>query len=369
MGLKALKDFRTLLPNSQHVLLVEPNMFHAEILPGFCRYIVELGYVPIVILRRVNYESDVFCRFPDHDTPKRYCMSPLTMRLALRCKTAKSAKLIFLASFTFGQPFGFWGPFTRYLGYVPQGTAGVVAVEHCLEHVAPFIDRHEVDLDRLFLLRAARYRDRTISALNPHYFGKVDAKPLGHPAVFISVGSSVDRKKGLADLVAAVRELEAEGFSSFSVLIVGKHEVPQALLPLPRQIRMLGRLCFAELFSAMENSDFYLPLLDPTNQEHECYLEGKTSGSHQLILGFSKVPLVHKALAAAYGYASDCAVEYESGSLGVGMRQALAMHPDEYEQRRGKVQELAAATHRNSLAALQRILSAPSSQTSIAPQS
>lgn len=48
---------------------------------------------------------------------------------------------------------------------------------------------------------------------------------------------------------------------------------------------MRGRLSYKEMFTAMEEADFFLCLLDPENPAHERYISTGTSGGFQLIYG------------------------------------------------------------------------------------
>jgi hypothetical protein len=82
----------------------------------------------------------------------------------------------------------------------------------------------------------------------------------------------------------------------------------------------------------MRNTDFFLTLLDPDNPDHDRYITHGTSGSFQLIYGFSKPCLIVEKFAEVYGFTLDNAIIYKDNKyLGLAMQKAIDMSGDEYE--------------------------------------
>ncbi len=61
-----------------------------------------------------------------------------------------------------------------------------------------------------------------------------------------------------------------------------------------------GHLDFDEMYNCVEHADFYMPLLDADNPDHERYIRTQVTGSMQLVYGFACVPVVDKKFADFY---------------------------------------------------------------------
>jgi hypothetical protein len=105
----------------------------------------------------------------------------------------------------------------------------------------------------------------------------------------------------------------------------------------------------------MRKSDFLLSLLDPDNPDHNRYITLGTSGSFQLIYGFSKPCLIAEKFAAVYGFSSENAVVYkENKELGAAMLKAMDMKEDEYGSIRKNLIALSDDIYQRSLENLKR---------------
>lgn len=339
--------------DSKTVLLVEPNPYHSEILPGFCKYFQDLGYEVVVFCRHANVRDDAFCRSPAR--PRRLVFSPTTMRWALRRRKVGSFDFVlFTSNQFFSQDVRFWGEYIVYLGFVPRPRYGVFYVEHTFHPERKGLVNDTRDL---FLLTSDCHNGLSLPMLNPHYFGDVKQTSLNKgKRIFISVGGITSKNRNTTLLFDAVRELEKR--YAFEVWLVGFAKESSLLESLPGSVRILGRLPFEEMFQCIEKSDFFLPLLDPANDSQRRYLRGKSSGSRQLILGFAKVPVIHSAFAKAYGFSERDSILHGEGGFAEAMERALALSEDEYASRRKGLQALAAAVYQESLANLDRCLKA-----------
>lgn len=105
---------------------------------------------------------------------------------------------------------------------------------------------------------------------------------------------------------------------------------------LPKPIRkyfdIRGRVPFPDMYKAIEDADFFLPLFDPENKEHDRYLTQGTSGSFQLIYGFLKPCLIQKKFAEAYNFNVNNSIVYEKNvNLYDSMVTAINMTQVEYK--------------------------------------
>ena len=110
------------------------------------------------------------------------------------------------------------------------------------------------------------------------------------------------------------------------------------------------------MYREMEKADFFLPLLDGTNPDHERYITTAVTGSAQLIYGFLTPPLIERKFASFYGFDDKNACVYDAGDLAFAMQTAMMMTPEEYEIVRIALKKLADDVYRQSLKNLKRIL-------------
>jgi hypothetical protein len=103
------------------------------------------------------------------------------------------------------------------------------------------------------------------------------------------------------------------------------------------------------MYSELEAAHFFLPLLSPDMEGHHRYLDGETTGSRQLILGFLKIPVIHEQFAAVYGFNSENALLYADLSLADGMLWALELDSEDYLNRVMALNQLRSQVYAESL--------------------
>jgi hypothetical protein len=82
------------------------------------------------------------------------------------------------------------------------------------------------------------------------------------------------------------------------------------------------------MYARLEQADFILPLLEPDTQRY--YLEGCTSGTRQLVLGFQIVPVIHQAFGKGYGFDDSACVAYDDSGLVEALERALELVEEQY---------------------------------------
>ena len=349
-GMREAEAFLQLRPADDTVLMIEPNRYHAEVLPGYCHYFRRLGFNVVLLLRRENAHSGVFARVADQERPRCYAMHPRTMKRVLRGVRSEGFAFVYITSAYWAEPYGYFGLFSKFLGRCPEGEHGCATVAHVVEHVLPDIESGEVPISRISCLSPHQSKGMTIPMINPHYFGVVSARPMAEVRVFVTVGTQF---RTLASLVDAVGALERLGYSNFKVQAIGAEAVRENYPDAPARIEFLGRLPFPEMYRRVEAADFLLFLLDSDNPQHRRYLGGTTTGAYQLTLGFRKVPVIQDQFALAYRFSAANAIVYPPGQLTEGMRRALDIGADEYDRLRAGVADLRTAIDAESLSNLQ----------------
>ena len=121
--------------------------------------------------------------------------------------------------------------------------------------------------------------------------------------------------------------------------------LPSKLESLPKEIckyfKFLGKVDFPTLFKAMEDADYFLPLLDPEVEQHQRYIKHGTSGSFQLIYGFLKPSIIHKTFADIYGFSEEDSFVYEKNSdLYKRMLNAIELTQNEYTIKQSNLKQI-----------------------------
>ena len=337
LGCRHALALRKLNPHTQTVLMVEPNRYHAEILPGYAHYFRQLGFDVVLLWRRQNADSEVFDRVPLDERPVAYVMPPWLMRLFLKGRRNGKYNFIFITSAIWAEPHGYFGTFCQYLGGCPKGRSGYAMVVHEFDHVVEAVKNGSVQISRISCLSPAENHGKRIAMINPHYFGEIKQKPLAARRTFITVGTQY---RTFHKLIQIVRELERHGWNNFRVQIVGGGAIKAKYPEAPSNVEFLGRLGFPELYRRLESADFYLCVLDSAEPAHRRYLDATTSGARQLILGFLKVPIIHEDFARAFGLCPKSAILYQSNKVLHAMTHALQMADAERDNLRENLRRM-----------------------------
>ena len=109
--------------------MVEPNAFHAEILPGFVKYFKDSGYNVIVLMKYLKIRGDVFSRF--EEKPEQYFLSTWGMRTFLRSRTRSKYEYVLITSaVAYLDECSFSGRYTKFLGLSPDSLKNIHMIEH-----------------------------------------------------------------------------------------------------------------------------------------------------------------------------------------------------------------------------------------------
>jgi hypothetical protein len=336
------------------ILLIEPNDCHGEVIPGFAKYLLDLGYaVDIIMIWELSWMQPL-CRF--NDPGIRTMVIPHSFINDLFDKpVTKNYKKILLTSFRV---------------YSHSNTTEGMEIFECYPNVKNHIDRliaveHHAEKrneellnqNRIITLESFDYTRKT-GVCNPHYFGPVKTVPKSGAATkFIAVGKIETERRNHCLLIDAVKELKKQKITNFKIIVIGPGAVPD----LPSGIRCFfefrGWVDFPAMYSAMEEADFFLPLLDMDLPAHKRYIDRATSGSFQLIYGFTKPCLIQRPFAPKRGLTEKNSLLYDKNSdLAGTMLKAIEMTDFEYEDMREDLQKLAEKIYADSRNNLKRII-------------
>lgn len=163
------------------ILILEPNYCHGEVIPGFCRHLLDMGYRVDVLMHHSLARQSPLCCFKEGDIHIFTSMCTSWKRLAkARVLTRYEAILVSTSAF---YDIPGWASFLHMTGL--DKFANLLAVEHELKDIPRF---GEEELDRQGRLLTLGSFPRGMM-VNPHFFGEIPPAP---PSMLLEVQ---DRQK------------------------------------------------------------------------------------------------------------------------------------------------------------------------------
>ena len=332
------------------ILILEPNYCHGEVIPGFCRHLLDMGYRVDVLMHHSLARQSPLCCFKEGDIHIFTAMCTSWKRLAkARVLTRYEAILVSTSAF---YDIPGWASFLHMTGF--DKFANLLAVEHELKDIPRF---GEEELDRQGRLLTLGSFPRGMM-VNPHFFGEIPPAPRNREPVFITVGSLSAQRKNHNLLIEALQTIYHEGHRDFSVIIVGEGELGEIPGHLRPFLHVAGKLDFPAMYEAMRRADYFLPLLDPGNPAHDRYITTGVTGSALLIYGFAKIPVIHEKFASFYGFNDRNALLYREETLGGAMLRAIRQTEEEYAGMQQALLQLGRDIDRESRSNLEQALAA-----------
>lgn len=350
--------FRRLFPADP---VIGPNTFvlwepcsrsHGEIVPGYARYLLDLGYDVLVLMTPARLTEGLFSRFDD----PRLTHGGLSQRRIRRfmrkpdLKRAKGVMVTTAGKLPRRQDQSWDLP--RVFGAKPPQP--LMLVEH---DARAQIDAGLWSPDTI-TLRPLDYRGAASVVVNPHDFGDVRVTPkTTGKTVFVMVGAARAKRGNQPLVFEAARTLLETGDTSFEIRIIGKPGKAAIPAELTDHVHVLGRLSFAQMYSEIEDSDILLTSFQGNNPDHAFYRSTGTSGVFQLAYGFCKPIVLQSSFATSVGFDASNSLIYDADAdLVAAMRAAIRLTPAAYADMQASLTALRQSIHRESLANLKALI-------------
>lgn len=302
------------------ILLIELNKSHNETLPGYCKYLKDLGYNVRIII--TNHDNSVFCRFSDNI--KVWIFNKKELYYIFKHYNAQKYERVIYNS---------RGIYRKkcinidtYFKNILKGRKENIYIQHHLEKL------HEGGCKKQLILANPQNKDELKSlVVNPHYFGETKRGQCKNNLTnFIVIGALESKRKNMDLLIQSVKRLLANKITDFKITVVGKGSMQNLSDEMLSYFDIKGKLPFNEMYNEIEKADFILTLLDPKLPEHSRYLKDGTSGTYQLVYGFNIPCLIHKEFAKINGFDCTNSVLYTQNNLADAMASAINMNNTEY---------------------------------------
>ncbi len=300
---------------------------HAEVVPGFVKYLLDLGYHVSVLVSPNAYKENLFSRFDKNENITYNKMTQNQIRKYLKKSDLKDVKGLIVT--TVGKLCTV--PHYEQVDETFNNKADknkIFFVEHDVKHR---FDNGILDED-IITLRKINYHDAKTTVVNPHYFGKVNITPKNDLTNFVTIGELKPGKKNSQVFIESAQKLIQKGITNFKITVVGKGKIkdlPQDIAP---YFDIKGRLPFDKMFEEIEKGDFLLSAYEEDNPDHIFYNTTGTSGNYQLVYGFAKPIVIRESFAPINGFDNDNSILYKNDEeFSDAMIKCIEMSGQEYK--------------------------------------
>ena len=350
--IKPLFDYKKPIIQNNTFIVWEPcSKSHSEVVPGFCKYLLDLGYHVSVIVHPNRIKEGLFSRFKDEN-------------LSIN----KMSKHQVLKYFQKDNLEDIKGVIVTTVGKLCDS----IHYDECFNTFNPNIDKskiffveheivHSADAgtwqDDIITLRQMNYKNTKSVVVNPHYFGNINITRKNDTTNFVVVGAIQAQKKDNGLIVDSVKLLHERGVRNFKITVIGKGKLNH----LPKEIRQYfdikGRLPFDKMYNELEKADFMLTAYDESNPMHIRYNTTGTSGNFQLIYGFLKPCLIIRSFGAINGFDDTNSILYNSNdAYADAMMQGIEMSAEDYSKMQDRLKKYVDALYDSSKQNLKELI-------------
>ena len=302
-------DLRTQIKFNNSVILWEPSRYsHGEILTGFAKYLLDLGYEVYIFCNPDRYKEKLFCRFRNKHLHFNK-ISEAEILDSYYNYQFKKCKLIIIT--TVRNVLDAKSNYEQKLELFDKNIRNkILLVDHDIKEP---VDKGFIRDDIITIFKP-NYKNIITNVVNPHYFGNIKITSKNKFITkFVIIGEINSKRRNHFQLIEAIEKLYKNKYSNFKFYFIGNNSENINIKPeLAEFIIMEGRLNFEDMYNKLEEADYILPLLDPDNDEHNRYITTGTSGSFQLMYGFIKPAIIHKKFADYYNLNDKNAIVYDN---------------------------------------------------------
>lgn len=313
---------------SNTAILWEPcSDSHGEIVPGYAKYLVDLGYQVLVLLTPKRLGEGLFSRF-NHEKLEFATLSQRQIKQFMVSGMANQAALVMIS--TVGKlPHSKEGePDLDYV-FGPNLPKNLLLVEHDAKSK---ID-HQTWRSDYMTLATLNYKNNHSIVVNPHYFGPVAKKKKANEKTnFVIVGAARGKRRNTSMLFDALEKLIKNGHRNFKLKMIGKTDRTAIPSAIAEHVDILGRLDFCDLYRQIDMADFLVTAFEKNNPDHALYRTVKTSGSIQLSYGFHTPIIIQKGFELVTSLDEQNSIMYDENSdLYDALLRAIQISTSDYD--------------------------------------
>ncbi len=322
---------------------------HSEVVPGYAKYLLDLGYNVTVLVEPERYKEGLFSKF-EH---KNLTLDKLKRHDILKYfKNSDLSEVQGLMITTIGKlcdDINFNQVYSHFKKNVDKNK--IYMVEH---EAAPAVDAGKWRED-LIILRKLNYKNKQAVVVNPHYFGNVKITEKNKDITnFVTVGAITKGKKNTSTIINAALELKNKGYDNFKVTVIGKGSLNNIPKAVRKNIDIKGRLPFSKMYEELEKADF---MLTAYGEEQIRYNTSGTSGNFQLVFGFLKPCLITENFSPINDFNDTNAIIYDNDDkYADAMEKCINMNNEEYKILQNNLKNLQENLYQTSLNNLSNLI-------------
>ena len=289
-------------------LIWEPcGKSHAEVVPGFAKYLCDLGYHVSVIVSKNAYKENLFSRIGENLNISYNKMSKYQAKAYFKYADLSDVKGLLVTT-------------VDKLCKAPHFDRVYENFDKNIDKSKLYFVIHDIKervwanamSEDLISLRELNFeqKDYKTVVVNPHYFGDVKITPKSELTNFVTVGELTVGKKNFDLFVKTVQKLVNNGITNFKITVIGKGKVENLPPEVVPYFDIKGRLPFDKMFEEIEKGDFLLTsYID--EEMHLRYIHQGTSGNFQLVYGFQKPIIIKDNFAPINGFSEKNSILYK----------------------------------------------------------
>lgn len=289
-------------------LIWEPcGKSHAEVVPGFAKYLCDLGYHVSVIVSKNAYKENLFSRIGENLNISYNKMSKYQARAYFKQADLSDVKGLLVTT-------------VDKLCKAPHFDRVYENFDKNVDKSKLYFVIHDIKervwanamSEDLISLRELNFeqKDYKTVVVNPHYFGDVKITQKSELTNFVTVGELTVGKKNFDLFVKTVQKLVNNGITNFKITVIGKGKVENLPPEVVPYFDIKGRLPFDKMFEEIEKGDFLLTsYID--EEMHLRYIHQGTSGNFQLVYGFQKPIIIKDNFAPINGFSEKNSILYK----------------------------------------------------------
>lgn len=336
------------------VLVIEPNECHGECLCSYLKYFNEAGYKTHLITTPTSFKLQPLHALPEKYLPQKvFTLSPQQYKRFFKLVKLKKYSHIFLCS---TQNY-YYGKSNIDALKIPKSIQSkMMLMEHDLRQIELYKEEEFLKNGRLFVITNFAQNPQ-LKSLSAHYFPAARATSKNENKTnFITVGALDIKRRNITLLFDAVNNLLENNIKNFKITVIGGGKVKNLPEEIKEYFDIKSRLNFPEMTEELNNADFILPLLDPTNKNNRAYLQYLTTGTKHLILGFKKPCIINEEFAAALGFDEKDSLIYRENEIYNQMKTAIFLDKANYQNMQNSLTKKAENLYSKSLHNLKEAL-------------
>jgi len=319
---RKFNEFLNTTIKNNTILILEIKSYHHECIPGFMKYLFDLGYNIDILVYKTGF--DAVSWFPENKKVRLFIIDKISQVLS-NIKNVisiiKKYKFVLLQT-------------------MDKMSLKVYEKLELLKFNNTIFVFHELsNADINYYKYFIQNRIWTLGnfskglQVNPFYFGDIKLTDKNNKTRFFVTSTT---KRNYTNLLKSVQSLKNEKFN-FEVIVIGRNKFFN-ITSVPKTIQSIfifkQRVTYSELYKTVENSDFIILTLNPESKNDNLYRKSKVTGSAQLSYGFLKPCIIAQEFAYFYNFDDKNSLIYNHFNLYSAMKKAILLNNNEYKQLR-----------------------------------